>query len=233
MSFTIPAERKMLLFRNFPFFDYITDDEYRALGIQYSFIQAKRGEYIYFPHQHAHKLYFLKEGFIKIGYIAADGAEVIREVIQRKEVFGQLTIEKNNDRDEFAQACKTDVSICAFNIEDFYRILERKPQMAISYSVHLGEKVRKFENRIMHLLRKDVRERLIQFFLQLIEDAGGPQNNAARIERFLSHEEMAQLIGASRQTVTTMLNQLHQEHLIDICPSHFSIPDFLRLKQAV
>lgn len=232
MPFTIPAESKLLLFRNFPFFDHITDEEYRALGIQYSFIQAKKGDYIYFPHQHAQKLYFLKEGYIKIGYIAADGNEVVREVIQRKEVFGQLTIEKGNDRDEFAQACRTDVSICAFNIEDFYRILERKPQMAISYSVHLGEKVRKFENRIMHLLRKDVRERLIQFFLQLIEDAGGAQNNSAKIERFLSHEEMAQLIGASRQTVTTMLNQLHQEQLIVVYPTHFLVPDYARLKQA-
>ncbi|MBK8494595.1 MAG: Crp/Fnr family transcriptional regulator [Chitinophagaceae bacterium] len=165
------CDSTLLLLRGFDIFQHITEAEYEALNLVHNYIEATDGEYIYFPNQNRNKLYFAKDGFIKLGYIDETGNEVIKEIIQKGEVFGQLTLEKNNNLDEFAQAYKSNVSLCAFTMEDFLRVLQHKPEMAIAFSFHLGNKLRKVENRLLNILNKDVKSRLAQLLLQLAADS--------------------------------------------------------------
>ena len=181
MTQTNSCDSTLLLIRGFDIFQHITDEEYEELDLVHNFLEAASGEYIYFPFQNHNKLYFTKEGFIKLGYIDEQGNEVIQEIIQKGEVFGQLTLEKNNDRDEFAQAYKSAVSLCAFTMEDFLRLLQKKPDMAIAFSFHLGNKLRKVENRLLNILNKDVKSRLAQLLLQLAADNKSIINNTASI----------------------------------------------------
>ncbi len=225
------CDSTLLLLRGFDLFQHITEEEYEELALVHNYAEAASGEYIYFPHQQRNKLYFAKDGFIKLGYIDEAGNEVIKEIIQKGEIFGQLTLEKNNDQDEFAQAYKSDVSLCAFTMEDFVRILLRKPEMAIAFSFHLGNKLRKVENRLLHLLNKDVKSRLAQLLLQLAKDANAFDNNTAVIGKFLTHDDMARLIGASRQTVTTTLNQFEKESIISITKKEILLNDVALLKK--
>ena len=113
------TDQKFLLIRNYDLFSHITDEEYEELNLDHHFIEAPKGEYIYFDSKFHNKLYFLKGGTIKIGYIDDEGKEVVKEIIREGEVFGQFTLERDNLNGEFAQAYKGDVSLCAFNIEDF------------------------------------------------------------------------------------------------------------------
>ena len=225
------CDSTLLLLRGFDIFEHITEEEYEELALVNNYIEAASGEYIYFPHQNRNKLYFAKDGFIKLGYIDEAGNEVIKEIIQKGEIFGQLTLEKNNDQDEFAQAYKSDVSLCAFTMEDFIRILQRKPEMAIAFSFHLGNKLRKVENRLLNILNKDVKSRLAQLLLQLAKDKNVVVNNTAAIDKFLTHDDIAKLIGSSRQTVTTSLNQFEKENIIKITKKEILINDVASLKK--
>lgn len=209
-------EDKMLLIRNYDLWSHLTDEEYEELGLMHNFIEAQKGEFIYFDTHLLNKLFFIKDGFIRIGYINEKGEEVIKEIIQKGEVFGQFTLLKNNLNGEFAQAFKSDVSLCAFNIEDFEKILLRKPQLAIHYSRQMGQKLRNTENRIINLLHKDVRTRLLGFFYQLIVQHGWSEKDTSySIENFLTHDEIARLIGSSRQTVTTLINEFESEGILN------------------
>ena len=225
------CDSTLLLIRGFDIFAHISDEEYEELNLVHNFLEAGKGEYIYFPSQNHRKLYFTKKGFIKIGYIDEDGNECIKEIIQKGEVFGQITLEKNNLQDEFAQAYKSEVSLCAFNIDDFILLLQKKPDMALAFSLHLGKKVRKVETRLLNLLNKSVHSRLINLLLQLIPENNDKVNSAA-IERFLTHDDMAKLIGSSRQTVTTTLSQLEDHQLIAVTKDLINIPDIKLLKKA-
>ncbi|MBK8520401.1 MAG: Crp/Fnr family transcriptional regulator [Chitinophagaceae bacterium] len=225
------CDSTLLLLRGFDIFQHITEEEYEELALVHNYVEAASGAYIYFPHQNRNKLYFAKDGFIKLGYIDESGNEVIKEIIQKGEVFGQLTLEKNNDQDEFAQAYKSDVSLCAFTMEDFIRILQRKPEMAIAFSFHLGNKLRKVENRLLNILNKDVKSRLAQLLLQLANDKNGVVNNTAAIDKFLTHDDIAKLIGSSRQTVTTTLNQFEKENIITVTKKEILINDVAGLKK--
>ncbi len=229
---TNSCDSKLLLLRGFDIFEHISDTEYEELGLVHNFLEAKDGEFIYFPFQHNNKLYFAKEGFIKLGYIDEQGNEIIKEIIQKGEVFGQLTLEKNNNQDEFARAYKSSVSLCAFTIEDFLRLLQKKPQMAIAFSFQLGNKLRKVENRLLNILNKDVKNRLVQLLLQLAADNNAINNNEAVIDKFLTHEDIARLIGSSRQTVTTTLNQLEKQNLLLVSKEFIRITDIKALKKA-
>ena len=231
MTETNSCDSKLLLIRGFDIFEHITDQEYEELDLVHNFLEAAKGEYIYFPFQNHNKLYFAKTGFIKLGYIDEQGNEIIKEVIQKGEVFGQLTLEKNNDQDEFAQAYKSDVSLCAFTMEDFLRLLHRKPEMAIAFSFHLGNKLRKVENRLLNILNKDVKSRLVQLLLQLAADNNSITGNTAVMEKFLTHDDIAKLIGSSRQTVTTTLKQFEKDNLITVSKKQISINDINSFKK--
>ncbi len=231
MSENNSCDATLLLLRGFDVFEHLTEEEYKELDLVHNYLEATNGEYIYFPHQNRNKLYFTKAGFIKLGYIDEAGNEIIKEIIQKGEVFGQLTLEKNNERDEFAQAYKSDVSLCAFTMEDFIRLLQRKPQMAIAFSFQLGNKLRKVENRLLNILNKDVKSRLMQLLLQLATDNKSIAGNQAIIDKFLTHDDIAKLIGSSRQTVTTTLNQLEKQGLVTISKKDISINDVALFKR--
>jgi CRP/FNR family cyclic AMP-dependent transcriptional regulator len=209
------AEDKMLLIRNYDLWCHLSDQDLKDLNIEHHLIEVPKGEYIYFEAYNHNKLYFLKEGYIRIGYIDAEGNEKIKEIIQKGELFGQVTLERSNLHGEFAQAYKQDVSICAFNIDDFEKLLKKRPDLALRYSKQVGAKLRNIENRLLNLLNKDVKTRLIHFLWQLVEQKLGENlPEGFCIPNYLKHEDIANLIGSSRQTVTTMINELETEGIL-------------------
>lgn len=228
------TNEKFLMLRNYDLWCHLSDEEYEELNVAHHFLEAKKGEYIYFDSHHLNKLYFVKNGYIKIGYIDESGEEIIKEIIHEGEIFGQFSLERNNLNGEFARAYKGDVSLCAFSIEDFEKLLKTKPELAIKYTKQVGEKLRKAEFRLLNMLNKDVRSRLLAFFYNLVMmDGKNGETNSRQVENFLTHEDIAKLIGSARQTVTTTINQLEAEGLLRISRKHIQIPDMAKLKQQV
>ena len=228
------TDQKFLLIRNYNLFSHITDEEYEELNLDHHFIEAPKGEYIYFDSQFHNKLYFLKGGTIKIGYIDDEGKEVVKEIIREGEVFGQFTLERDNLNGEFAQAYKADVSLCAFNIEDFEKLLKSKPNIGFHFTKQVGQKLRKFESRLLNLLNKDVKTRLVNFLVMLAREEGETTDGEKfEIHNFLTHEDIAQLIGSSRQTVTTMLNELETAGYITVTRQLINIPSVKNLQKSL
>jgi CRP/FNR family cyclic AMP-dependent transcriptional regulator len=209
------TDDSMLLIRNYDLWCNLSDKEYLDLNIEHRVMEVPKGEYIYFEAYNHNKIYFIKEGTIKIGYIDQEGKEQVKEIIKQGELFGQFSLERNNLHGEFAQAYRNDVSLCSFTIDDFERLLKSRPDLALRYSKQVGAKLRNIENRLINLLNKDVRTRLIHFLWQLVEQKLG-ENTADGfcIPNYLTHEDIASLIGSSRQTVTTLINGLEGEGIL-------------------
>lgn len=226
------GDESFLLIRNYNLWAHISDEEYEELDLVHHFIEAGKGDYVYFDSHNLNKLYFLKGGMIKIGHIDNDGKEVIKEIIREGEIFGQFTLERNNLNGEFAQAYKGDVSLCAFNIEDFEKLLKKKPELAFYYSKQVGQKLHKFQNRLFNLLHKDVKTRLVNFLVMLAHEEGeSGDGDAYIINNFLTHEDMAQLIASSRQTVTTMLNVMEAEGFVTVTRQIIKVPSVKALQK--
>ena len=225
------TDDKFLLLRNYDLWCEMSDDEYEELNVAHHFIDAKKGDYIYFDSHHLNKLYFVKDGYIKIGYIDENGNEIIKEIIKEGEIFGQFALEKNNMNGEFARAYKGDVSLCAFSIEDFEKLLTKKPMLAIKYTKQVGEKLRRAEFRLISMLNKDVRSRLLAFFYNLaLMDGYDGLSASYTLDNYLTHDDVAKLIGSARQTVTTFINQLEDEGLLKISRKKIFIPDMKKVQ---
>jgi len=210
-----PSDNAVIL-KKFPLFSDLSDEEYHELNVSNNYKEARKGEYIYFEAYQHQNIYFLKTGSIRLGYLDEDGNKIIKDILKPGDFFGQVSLEKENLRGEFAQAGKTDVSLCSFTLDNFNKLLLNRPKLAVRYSKISGFRIRRFENRLQNILQLDVKTRLRLFVDQLlaeVRDSAKRFGNEVRIPNYLTHEEIAQLIGTSRQTVTTLLNVFREEHV--------------------
>ncbi|MBC7450502.1 MAG: Crp/Fnr family transcriptional regulator [Cytophagales bacterium] len=220
-----------ILLRNHRLFQKLTNQECRELSLEEGFIKAKKNEFIYLNELQSTRLYFLKKGYVKIGHYDKEGKEVVTEILQEGDIFGQLNLESESSEEEFAQAIKKDASICSFHVHDFEKILEKRPDLAISYTKLVGFKFKSLRNRVWNIMYKDVRERLVDFFIY-VASKNNPNNlDDISIDNFLTHADVASLIGSTRQTVTTLINELSEKNLIHFDRHFIQIPSIQVLKK--
>ena len=207
----------LLILKKYPLFEKISHGEYDQLCVSDNYKEAKQGEFIYFEAYQSNQIYFIKTGHIRIGYLNDAGERITKDILRPGDFFGQITLERTSLNGEFAQALKDNVSLCSFSIEHFNKLLNLRPEMAVSYSKLIGLRMKRFENRLTNILHKDVKSRLIGFLHQMWQDTSSPKlisNHGVLIPNYLTHEEIAHLIGTSRQSVTTLFNELEEAGMI-------------------
>lgn len=203
------------ILKKYSLFSDLTDEEYLQLDVTDNYKEVKKDEFVYFEAYQHQNIYFLKTGMIRLGHLDPDGNRIVKDILAPGDFFGQISLRKENLNGEFAQAARHDVSLCSFTLDKFNQLLESKPKLAVKYSKISGFRIRRFENRLVNILRKDIKTRLQLFLKQLVleaKDQVSYLNNEIRIPNYLTHEEIAQLIGTSRQTVTTVFQQLEAEN---------------------
>lgn len=223
---------QLVLIRNNDLFSQMEDEVFDSLGLIHHFKETPRNNYIYFEAHLHNALYFLKEGYVKIGYFDKSGREVIKEVIGKGDIFGQITLEPHNMEGEFAQAYKSDVSLCMFRVQDFSSLLNKHPSIAIRFSKQLGQKMIRVENRMVNLLQRSVPDRLLHFFSHLTRQFPAYlQHKTFQMPNIFTHEDFARLIGSSRQTITSLLNEWESEGWIAVTHGVLHIKDVKEMQK--
>ena len=223
-------EANFIVLRNHVLFKQLTYKECSQLNIVSGFLKPKKNEYVYFDKFSHDRLYFLKKGYIKIGYYDEQGNEVVREMLKEGDIFGQIGLERYDNEGEFAQAIKGEASICSFTIEDFEKILNKRPELAISFTKLVGLKFKKLQNRLSNIVFKDVKQRLVEFFITFAENNNSENSDKLTIQNYLTHADIASLIGSTRQTVTTLINKMTEDGVITVERKQIVIPSFKGLK---
>ncbi|MBL4624567.1 MAG: Crp/Fnr family transcriptional regulator [Flavobacteriales bacterium] len=167
-----------------------------------------KGQYIYFPEEPSSNVYFLKEGQIKLGSYSDDGKEITKAILSPGEVFGELALVGEDKRNDFAQALDDNVTICAMSREDMERLMEDNSKLTIKITKIIGLRLRKIEMKYSDLIFKDVRTRIVDFLKELANEQGTQVGDEIMIKHRLTHQDIANLTATTRQTVTTILNEL-------------------------
>ena len=224
----------LLILKQYHLFEKLSPVEYEALTVLDNYREAKTGEFIYFEAFQHQLIYFIKTGHIRLGYLDDAGQRITKDILGPGDFFGQIALEKTNLNGEFAQAFKGTVSLCSFTIDHFSKLLQNRPDMAVKYSKLIGLRMKRFENRLINILHKDVKSRLIFFLRQLLQDAIKPKimdDQKVVISNYLTHEEMAHLIGTSRQTITTLLKELEYMGICIYSRKEIIFPNIKRLTE--
>lgn len=207
----------------------LTDKEMRAIDELTSMKAADKNDYIFFPNEPSKILFFLKKGRIKIGSYSEDGKEIIKSILYPGEFFGEMGLVGEEKRKDFAIAMDPDTRMCTISIEEFKKIVSSNPDLSLELTKTIGEKMRRIERRLESLIFKDARQRLIDFMKEMAESYGKKIGFEILVKHDLTHQDIANLTATSRQTVTTVLNDLKEKDLIYMERNRFLIRDIDKL----
>lgn len=207
-------ELKYWYLRDHKLFRTLSFSQIKQLCIIVGFKKAKKGEIIYFSSSDVPRIFLLKKGNIKIVEVDEDGNETIKDIIQKGDLFGELTLESDKNSNEYAKALTDEVAICSFLLSDFEDLMLRNPNLALTYTKFVGLKMKRIKNNYSNLISKDAKTRLHTFIKDWAEREGKFEGNKVFIENYLTQNDIAQIIGTSRQTATLLLNEMEEKNLI-------------------
>jgi CRP-like cAMP-binding protein len=222
-------ELKYWYLRDHKLFRTLSFSQIRQLCIITGFKKANKGEIIYFSSSDVPRIFLLKKGNIKIVAVDEDGNETIKDIIQKGDLFGELTLETDDQANEYAKVLSDDVAICSFLLSDFEDLLLRNPSLALSYTKFVGLKMKRIKNSYSNLISKDAKTRLFQFLKDWAEKEGKRLGNKVVIENYLTQNDIAQIICTSRQTATQLLNEMENNGTLIYNRKEIIISDITKL----
>ena len=175
----------------------------------------RKKERIYLPGEPGQSIYLLKKGVVKISKVTLDGRELTLAFLKPGEIFGELEVMGETARDTQAEA-HSDLLICVLRRENLMQIMEMKPKLGIQLSKLIGFRRKVIENRLENLIFRSISQRLASLLLELGREFGEPNGNGVKINLPLTHQDLANLIGAARQTVTETLHTFKSHGLIEM-----------------
>jgi CRP-like cAMP-binding protein len=222
-------ELKYWYLRDHKLFRTLSFAQIKQLCIIVGFKKASKGEIIYFSNSEVPRIFLLKKGAIKIVSVDEEGNETIKDIIQKGDLFGELTLESDLQVNEYATALTDEVAICSFLLSDFENLMLKNPNLALSYTKFVGWKMKRLKNNYANLISKDAKTRLLTFIREWADKEGVFDENKVIIENYLTQNDIAQIICTSRQTATVLLNELEESGLISYNRKEISIPDIRKL----
>lgn len=178
-------------------------------------------------------IYLLKTGHVRLYRVTEDGKEITLAILGPGDVFGELALFKESHRRTFAEAVDA-VHICAASVEDFTRLMSHKPELTMMVAGEMARRRQDAETRITGLAYGSVRMRLMLALRHLAREHGAPlEHGEVRIPIYLSHQELAHLIGTSRETCTVELGKLQMAGLLRVDDERYFIVNPERLEPSV
>ena len=190
----------------------------------------KRGDYIYLPDEHSDKIYFLTSGRVKIGTYNDNGKEITKAILTKGEVFGELSLFGETTRRDFAFAMEA-AEVCVLTTDEMRGLMRDHNGLSMFLMRVLGSRVLEMEQRLESLVFKDSRSRIIELLVDLTKKRGQRVGYEHVVRKFLTHQEIANLTATSRQTVTTVLNELRNRNLITFNRRRLLVRDLEKLQE--
>ena len=217
-------------FENVDLFSILCPRKVGDMEEKYPMNNFKKNEFVYFPNDKAKHIYMIADGRIKIGHYTEEGKEVVKAILSKGEIFGELALTGEEKREDFAQALDDNTSVCPMGIEDLQSLMLEDKELSFKIYKLIGLRIRKLERKVESLVFKDARTRIVEFLKDAAEWKGKKVGFETMIPTKLTHKDIANLTGTSRQTVTTILNELKEKNLINFDRRKILIRDLEKLK---
>ncbi|MEM9884898.1 MAG: Crp/Fnr family transcriptional regulator [Bacteroidota bacterium] len=173
----------------------------------------KKGQYIYLPDEDADKIYFIAEGSVKVGHYGEGNKEITKAILEKGEVFGELSLVGQSTRRDFVMAMENTI-VCILSKEEMNALMKDHSGFSIFMMKLMGSRMLEMEKRLESLVFKDSRTRVIEFLKNLADKKGQRVGYETLVRGFMTHQEIANLTATSRQTVTTVLNELRTKNVL-------------------
>lgn len=215
--------------KEFPIFKGISEDFLSRIADRMTFHRKPKYHYIYMADEASEHVFFLIKGAVKIGTHSVEGREVIKAILHPMAIFGELCLIGEEKRQDFARGMNTEIQYYSISAVAFQQLMREHHPLSLNFLQLIGNRLRRVENRLESLVFKDARTRIIEF----IKDSASKRGRRVGYEMLLKHcltqQDIANLTGTSRQTVTSVLNDLKKSNLIYFNRNSILIRDLAKL----
>lgn len=211
--------------RSIPLFSKLDDGELGRFGEMIREKNYPKGSVIVFEDDPGDSLFIVRDGRVKVVLIGEDGREVILGVMGVGEHFGELSLIDDQPRSAHVIAME-ETNLLVLRRDDFRRRVESNPAVAWSLLGELARRLRRADAKIHGLALLDVPGRIARLLLDFADEAGGES-----IEKPLTHQTIAHMIGASRETVSRTIRDFTIQGLIRVERRRISLANREGLRQ--
>jgi CRP/FNR family cyclic AMP-dependent transcriptional regulator len=216
--------------RKAPLFAALDDEAARALMETMTSSHLERSDILFREGDQGDRIYVIGEGKIKLGRSSIDGRENLLAILGPGEMFGELSLFDPGPRTATATAI-AETQLIALGHEDLDSFLVGRPAVAANLLAALARRLRRTNEALADLVFTDVPGRVAKALLDLSTRFGRPADDGILVAHELTQEELAQLVGASRETVNKALADFASRGWIKLEARAVVLTDVERLKR--
>ncbi len=173
-----------------------------------------RGDTIFPPKQRPAHVYLLEQGLVRLLRVSPSGQELTIGYVRPGELFGVVPVIASSARNAFAEA-RTPARVLLIPTAIFLRAVRATNSVLYEVTKRIGRRLIRCQSRVEDLVFRDVRSRLARILLSLAEEHGRETLNGLSIGLPLNQEEIATLVGTTRQSISTILREMKSAGLVE------------------
>jgi CRP-like cAMP-binding protein len=217
--------------RNCSLFGRLSEPQLQQLESWSRLRKFPKGSSIYLPADAADSAFLLADGRVRLCSNTPEGKQSILAFIEAGELFGELALIETGEREERAEAV-TNATVLLIPGNLLRSMMETSAPLTLGVTKLIGMRRKRIERRLKSLLFHNNRDRLTHLLTELIEQYGSATTEGIELNVRMSHQDMASVIGATRETVTTLLGEMQSEGLVRISRQKLIVLDLPRLTGA-
>lgn len=191
----------------------LTLDE-RAMLIQNAqTVNYNKHSAIFEPNSAANKAYILMSGSVKIT-VHAERKDIIKYMVRPGMLFGESFLTGELVRRDFAYAMEDNTEVLEIDAQTFLMLSRKNFSFAQALLHFLGERLRHTEHQLERVVLKDSKSRIMEYLHQMGTEQGRQVGMETLVKHNMTHQDIADVTGTSRQMVTAVLNQLKRENVL-------------------
>jgi CRP/FNR family transcriptional regulator, cyclic AMP receptor protein len=216
--------------RQTPLFSGLDDEAAAALRASMATTRFRRGDVVFREGDSGDRLFVIVDGKVKLGRSSSDGRENLLAILGPGQMFGELSLFDPGPRSATVTAV-TDVTFETLSHDELVRWLTGRPDVARGLLGQLAARLRKANDVVADLVFSDVPGRVAKALLDLSSRFGRTADDGVHVHHDLTQEELAQLVGASRETVNKALADFAHRGWLRLEPRSVVILDVERLQR--
>ena len=214
------------LLRTVPIFSELTDADIASLARLSARRRFPKDTVVFFENEEGDSFFMILEGRIKVTILGDDGREVILTMLGPGDFFGEMALLDNEPRSATAIAVE-ETELLSLNRADFQSVLTDNRSISTALIKVLSARLRRANHQISTLALLDVYGRVARVIVDLAREEGRRLRDGRIAFRRATHQEIANRIGTTRETVTRMLKDLERQGMIHIEGREIIVqPDF-------
>ncbi len=212
---------KLTLISKLDIFRDLSDNEIEQIEAMVKMIDCKKGHVFFSPDENVEVLYMLKKGKVQIYTINHDGRRLIVDTLGPGTFFGEMSLTAQSMQEFFAEAVE-DSLVCVLGRSDIEALIMYKPIVAIRLLEIVSQRLLLARLRFEETVLQSATIRVCSTLLRLSQDS---------LLIKMTHQELADTIGLFRETVTTILDELHSSGILELSRRKILIRDRSELKR--